>query len=90
MSAEGNLARVGDPHVAVDRLSAVHRGSESRFPINKDHSDLVKFSENDQDYYAVASYLTEIADSFASAAMVSSGETEVVAVTGDPEAKIGQ
>jgi hypothetical protein len=66
VSAEGNLARIGNAHVAVDRLSAVHRGSESRFPINKDHSNLVKFSENDPNYHVVASYLREIAESLES------------------------
>jgi hypothetical protein len=63
MSSEGTLCRTSDPHVAVNRLSAIHRSSENRFPINRDHADLVKFSEHDADYDVVVSYLHELADS---------------------------
>lgn len=73
MSIEGNLARSGNPHVAVDRFSAVYRGSESRFPINRDHSNLVKFSGNDPDYDTVASYLNEIAESLSLPEIIPSG-----------------
>jgi hypothetical protein len=63
--------------VAVDRVSAVHEGSESRFPINRDHSNLVKFSENDPDYHAVASYLNEIADALSSLDVSHPGKADV-------------
>jgi hypothetical protein len=77
MSAEGNIARIGDPHIAVDRFSAVYRGSESRFPINKDHSNLVKFSENDSDYHTIASYLNEIAESLSLPAVIIPGDLDI-------------
>ena len=62
-SSEGNLARTGDTHVAVNRLSAVYQSSERQFSIDKDHSNIVKFSRNDPVYDIVALWLNEIADS---------------------------
>lgn len=61
ISAEGSVARTGGLHVAVNRLSAVHRDSKAQIPINKDHSNLVKFSQNDPDYDIIVFHLHEIA-----------------------------
>ena len=77
MSTDGIICRTGDLHVAVDRHSAVHGGSESRFPINRDHSNLVKFSENDSDYHTVASYLNEVADALSAVEISPSRKVDV-------------
>lgn len=76
-------------HVAVNRLSAVHRGSEGRFPINKDHSNLVKFSQNDPDYSILVSYLHEIASSFSSLDQAPPGDVKYETVSGSIIAPAG-
>jgi hypothetical protein len=83
MSTEGTIGRTGHLHVAVDRLSAVHGGSESRFPINRDHSNLVKFSENDSDYHTVASYLNEVADALSTVEISPSRKVDVKKMSQD-------
>jgi hypothetical protein len=90
VSAEGSITRTGQPHVAVDRLSAVHGGSESRFPINKDHSNLVKFSENDSDYHTVVSYLNEIAGSLSPQEISHFGEVDMKKINQDMRSQPSQ
>jgi hypothetical protein len=40
--------------------STLHLDPSSVFPINENHSDIVKFKENDHNYTVVASKLLEI------------------------------
>jgi hypothetical protein len=48
--------------VLVTRDSAIQSGSEAVIPINKDHSNLVKFAEADPDLLAVVQYLQNKTD----------------------------
>ncbi|KAI9694157.1 MAG: hypothetical protein M1822_003428 [Bathelium mastoideum] len=63
MSCQGDLGRTGDQYVAVKRNSAVHRYSEIWLPINRDHSDIVKFPRHNPDYEAVVAFLYNIVNS---------------------------
>jgi hypothetical protein len=49
----------------VEKASAIHRGSRAFdiFPINADHSNMVKFGEDSPDYRAIAASLQEIQES---------------------------
>ncbi|KAI1628570.1 hypothetical protein EDD37DRAFT_13015 [Exophiala viscosa] len=65
-TSPGVWARVGDPVILVPRESAIQKGSrnpEDVFPIDRDHSNLVKFSEDDIHYVTLQRFLREIPDS---------------------------
>ena len=53
----------GEPAVLVDPFSAT-QGSTTRFdlPMNRTHSDLVKFSAHDEDYERVLAHLRTCVD----------------------------
>ena len=55
----GVWKRDGPYEMLVTRSSAIQRGTRPLdiIPIDEDHSDIVKFSEQDPDYYAIHSLL---------------------------------
>ena len=55
------MGRTGDPYIALNRSSAVHRCSEKKMSVNGDHSDIVKFSRDDADYHVIVSWLHKVA-----------------------------
>ncbi|KAK9413454.1 putative NACHT domain-containing protein [Seiridium unicorne] len=63
---EGAWERTGAEEILVTQRSAarglyqVHSRSHSIFPINENHSNMVKFSENDPDYNIVVDKLVQI------------------------------
>ncbi|KAB8527785.1 hypothetical protein FH972_025437 [Carpinus fangiana] len=61
-TTDGQLKRRSQYCVLVDRDSAVHASSSPRdiVPINHDHSNMVKFSTDDENYQKIASCLYDI------------------------------
>jgi hypothetical protein len=55
----------GPLKVLVDKKSAEQRGSKKSdiLPINKSHSDMVKFREGSEEYQIVARYIQEFIES---------------------------
>lgn len=59
MSEHGNWQRSGPYELLVDKQSAVQVDSNPQdcFPINEDHSDMVKFSDDSPEYHIVIRFL---------------------------------
>jgi hypothetical protein len=59
MSELGNWERTGPYELLVDKQSAVQADSNPQdcFPINEDHSDMVKFSDDSPEYHIVIRFL---------------------------------
>ena len=59
MSELGNWERTGPYELLVDKQSAVQDDSNPHdcFPINEDHSDMVKFSDDSPEYHIVIRFL---------------------------------
>jgi hypothetical protein len=59
MSEAGIWERNGPSALLVDQQSAVHMESDPQhcFPINENHSDMVKFSDDSRDYWIVVERL---------------------------------
>jgi hypothetical protein len=58
----GEWQRSGPYEVLVSTESAIHRASKpvDIFPINQDHSNMVKFNEDDADYQVIAANIFAI------------------------------
>jgi hypothetical protein len=67
MSELGNWERTGPKELLVDKQSAVQDDSNPQdcFPINENHSDMVKFSDGSPEYDAVITFLHSILPSVA-------------------------
>ena len=76
--------RSGPYEVLVTRLSAIQRGTEPLdiFPINEDHSDIVKFSEQDASYEVVHFRIREMELSLNK---LSSSPIDIIRFEGDPQ-----
>ncbi|KIV80590.1 hypothetical protein PV11_08081 [Exophiala sideris] len=64
-TSPGVWARIGDPVVLVPPSSAIQKGSrnsEDVFPIDRDHSNMVKFTEDDVHYVTLKRFLHEVQD----------------------------
>ncbi|KAH8745420.1 hypothetical protein F5882DRAFT_262810, partial [Hyaloscypha sp. PMI_1271] len=61
-SENGEWTRTGPYEILVDRESAIQDGSRpsDAFPINQDHSGMVKFAEDDPSYRIVVGYMLDI------------------------------
>jgi hypothetical protein len=61
----GRWRRDGPPIIAVSRDSATHRRSNppDTLPVDRDHSNLVKFAEADSDYGRILGYLRDLVPS---------------------------
>ena len=66
------------------RLSAIQRGTEPLdiFPINEDHSDIVKFSEQDAAYEIVHFRIREMEFNFSK---LSSSSMDIIRLEGDSQ-----
>jgi hypothetical protein len=63
MSELGRWERTGAYEILVDRDSAIQTGSQEPqdvFPINEDHSNMVKFSDGDGTYLTILNYLEDL------------------------------
>ncbi|KAI9736325.1 MAG: hypothetical protein M1834_001211 [Cirrosporium novae-zelandiae] len=62
LSPSGTWSRTGRLEVLVNRESAIQQQSnqQDHFPINENHSDMVKFAEDDANYKAIMSYLCSL------------------------------
>ena len=68
MSELGQWERNGAYEILVDRNSAIQAGSQEPqdvFPINEDHSNMVKLSDGDGTYLTILSYLEDLLESSA-------------------------
>lgn len=62
LGSDGKWTRAGKREILVSFESATHPRSHSKdvFPINKDHSDMVKFSPSDRAYDMVLTYFRQL------------------------------
>lgn len=68
LSSDGQWRKDGAFEILVQMDSAIQRGTrpENRHPIDKDHSNLVKFSENEDDLTAALYFFRSLHDSLTS------------------------
>ena len=64
MMSNGQWKRAGPFEILVNPESAIQRGTkeEDQHPVNKDHSNLVKFAENDDDLGACLYFMQPLYD----------------------------
>ncbi|KAK4947025.1 hypothetical protein LTR10_014167 [Elasticomyces elasticus] len=65
-TSPGVWGRVGDPVTLVPPSSAIQKGSRNPsdvFPVDHDHSSMVKFTEDDVHYVTLQRFLREVLDS---------------------------
>ena len=63
VQADGTVLRTGTSEVLVQRESAIQRGSrdpQDVFHIDKDHSNMVKFEQDDINYFVVRNFIQDV------------------------------
>ena len=65
LSPSGKWERTGPKAILVKPESAIQRGSQTGdiLPVDKDHSDMVKFAQDDTNYRGVLIYLYDLCES---------------------------